>query len=159
MSEHLGAFPIVGPVTYLKMSAAEVKAALAGPYPAKSVWFHATSDEVAVSAAHYGLIPSCWWGSDSCCVFGCARLDDVPAYRRTAWILEIHSAALDDQLKAWWVPPTAIRGAWHQGLFHDRTDLLEHMPRLPEINDTCYCDLAQLTSAQIVSWRLSIRDY
>jgi len=140
------------------MSPVEVKAALGGAYPPESVWFHATGHEAAISAIHYGLLPSCWWGSDSCCVFGCERLDDIPAYRRAGWILEIYSAALDIQLKAWWVPARVIRGAWHEGVFHDRTDLQSQVPRLPAIKDTCDCDLAPLTAAEIVSWRLSLTD-
>ena len=151
--EFLGAFPVVGPVTYLKMSPAEVRAALAGPYPAESVWFHATSYEAAISAIHCGLIPSCWWGLDSCCVFGCNRLDDVPAYRRAGWILEVHSAALDNQLKAWWVPAAAIHGVWHEGVFHDRADFRSQAPRLPVVKETCCCDLAELTAIEIAAWR------
>lgn len=145
-----GAFSLSGPITYLAGSCAEVEQLLAANYPASTTWFHGTSRSAAVSACWQGLIPSCWCGGDSCCVFGVDSLDTVAP--RHDWVLEIHSPALPGQLKAWWVPPHAIRGAWHRGLFTPAETLREMgAPRLEPSG--CSCELAAKTLEEIGVWR------
>ncbi len=153
----VGAFPEAGPVTYLQLSRPQILAAMRGPYPASRTWYHATSWDAAVSACRYGLLPSCWWGSDTCCVCGYDRPEDLPEYRRRDWILEIHSAALPGQVKCWWVPAYAIQGGWYERSFHQRSDLLTGSPSIPKVGDGCWCDLSALSAAEIYDWRRSIQ--
>jgi hypothetical protein len=150
-----GAFPELGPLTYLFLSAAEVRAALGGVFGREAVWFHATDEVAARSAALQGLLPSCWVGGDCCCVFG---HDDRARTRRGQWLLEIHSLALPGQLKAWWVPPQAIRGAWHGGAFIPADELRRGAVALAEPDGSCDCDLAALTTEQIALWRASVAE-
>ena len=70
-----------------------------------------------------GLIPSCWVGNDGCCVFGVDDRSGRSAGYRGDRPLEVQSPALPEQQKAWWVPPAAIRGAWHAGVFFDAVEL------------------------------------
>jgi hypothetical protein len=148
-----GAFPALGPLTYLSLSEVQVRATLRGDYGAARVWFHATDETAARSAALRGLLPSCWFRGDCCCVFG---HDDREQARRGQWLLEIRSPALPGQLKAWWVPPQAIRGAWHGGTFIPAEELKEGAIALTDVDGSCDCDLAALTAEQIVLWRASV---
>jgi hypothetical protein len=149
-----GAFPLAGPLTYLHADLAEIREYIASDErPPVSLWFHATSEEAARAAAVEGLIPSCWCGRDSCCVFGYSSLDDVPERRQRDWIIEVESRALPGQLKAWWVPPQAIRGAWHEGGFHTRDELATSPAQRAAVAETCSCELHELTREQIMRWR------
>jgi hypothetical protein len=147
-----GAFPRLGPLTYLFLSEAEVRAALGGEYGEERLWFHATDEAAARSAALQGLLPSCWLGGDCCCVFG---HDDREQARRGEWLLEILSPALPGQLKAWWVPPEAIRGAWHHGAFVPAAELRQNAVPLCGPSTACECDLGRLTAEQVSRWRAS----
>jgi hypothetical protein len=149
-SSSQGAFPLSGPVTYLAGSNAELEELLAANYPAPATWFHGTTREAAISACWQGLVPSCWWNGDSCCVFGVDSLGMVGPHHD--WVLEIHSPATPGQLKAWWVPPHAIRGAWHSGLFAPAAMLREMGS--PLLRPTgCSCELAAKTAEEIGEWR------
>jgi hypothetical protein len=148
-----GAFPALGPLTYLHLREDEVRAALAGDFGGERVWFHATDEAAARSAALQGLVPSCWLGGDCCCVFG---HDERAESRRGQWLLEILSPALPGQLKAWWVPPEAIRGAWHHGKFVAADALREGAVALADPDGGCECDLAPLTVEQVALWRASL---
>lgn len=148
-----GAFSALGPLTYLHLSEDEVRAALSGEFGRERVWFHATDEASARSAALQGLVPSCWRGGDCCCVFG---HDERVDNRRGRWLLEIRSAALPGQLKAWWVPPDAIRGAWYDGRFVEAAELRREAVGVAEPDGSCECDLASLTAEQVALWRASL---
>jgi hypothetical protein len=119
------------------------------------VWYHQTSAREAASAGWQGLIPSCWVGGDGCCVFGVDSRDEVSPYRGD-WLVEIHSRALPEQQKAWWVPAYAIRGAWHDGTFHGPAELRELGPPLLNPTGICACDLGELVAEQVVLWRPTV---
>lgn len=155
-SRPAGSFPKLGPVTYLPISPAEVAQALLGACPPTTIWYHATLDSRLHQVCAAGVLPSCWWGGDSCCVFGYDRIEDVPGVRSKGWILEVESAALAGDLKAWWVPPTAIRGAWRGGTFHRRGDLAGAPSQPPDIGDGCSCDLTELVSSEKARWRQTL---
>jgi hypothetical protein len=148
--ELAGAFPALGPLTYLHLDLAAARAALDGDYERERTWFHATNEASARSAAVQGLLPSCWVGGDCCCVFG---HDEPDQARRGDWLLEIRSPALPGQLKAWWVPPQAVRGAWHRGRFVDRHELCQGAVALYAPQGSCDCELAALTVEQVARWR------
>lgn len=149
-----GAFPLAGPLTYLRADFAEIREHLeSAEFAPVSIWFHATSEHAARAAAVEGLVPSCWCGGDSCCVFGRSSLNEVPRWRRADWVVEIESRALPGQLKAWWVPPQAIRGAWHEGQFFTREDLVARSGLADAVGESCPCDLHELTREQIARWR------
>jgi hypothetical protein len=153
--DHPGAFPTVGPVPYLFLSETEVRAASAsGPFPPETNWIHATYPDRLASVLREGLIPSCWWGGDSCAVFGFDRPDEVPMCRRDDWLLEVRSRALPGSVKAWWVPPTAIQRLWRGGQpvsIHE--GLMQGVPAGPPIQDGCSCDLAEIVREQQAGWR------
>ena len=149
-----GAFSLEGPLTYLHMTEAEVRAALeAAPRPPVARWYHATTEQAARAAVVQGLVPSCWCEGDSCCVFGYSSLEELPPRRRRDWLIEIESRALPGQLKAWWVPPQAIRGAHHQGHFYTAGELRDRPTPLIEVAETCGCELAEINREQIARWR------
>jgi hypothetical protein len=151
-SDRLGAFPHIGPLTYIADDVVHARETMHGDYPTLRRWFHAATEEAAASAAWQGLVPGCWQGGDCCCVCGSDSLDEVPSYRGD-WILEIYSRACDGQAKAWWVPPQAIRGAWNLGAFYDAVELRERGgPLLDEVSG-CACNLSELTSEQAHLWR------
>jgi hypothetical protein len=150
-SDFPGAFPALGPVTYLPMAEDEVAAALVTPAPEERTWFHATNEDAARAACRQGLIPSCWVGGDSCCVFGYERCGDIPAYRGE-WVLEIRSHALSSQLKAWWVPATTIRRVWKNGEPLSPATLAALAVQLASPKG-CDCELAGQTRVQIERWR------
>jgi hypothetical protein len=153
-SDRLGAFPILGPLTYLPLTPAEVRGALAGPYRPPTAWFHTTSQPEAASAAWQGLIPSCWVNGDGCCVFGTDRAE--PNAFRGDWTLEILSCGLPEQQTAWWVPPAAIRGAWHAGVFYNVAELRMLGPPLLAPTGSCACELAELVAEQVALWRPTV---
>jgi hypothetical protein len=148
-----GILPLLGPVPYLTESDREARAMLAGPCPSEpTVWLHATSCEVALIAAHQGLIPSCWHGGHGCVVFGCAGPEDAVPPRGDA-VIEIKSRALPGQQRAWWVPWRLIRGAWMHGKFVTAQQLRDRpLLREPEVRP-CACPLSSLVSGQQVLWR------
>lgn len=153
----LGAFPLLGPVTYMLLGIEGVRAALRGPYPERRIWYHATWESTLGSILRVGIIPSCWWGGDGCCVFGYDRWEEIPEHRRNAWVLDVHSSALPGQLKAWWVPPSAIRGAWHDGTLHEPAELRSRHPATPlEATDGCSCELRWLVAEQQRFWRTTL---
>jgi hypothetical protein len=148
-SSRQGAFSLSGPVTYLAGSCAEVDELLAANYPAPTTWFHGTTRVAAISACWQGIVPSCWCGGDSCCVFGTDSRDAVAPHHD--WVLEIHSPALPGQLKAWWVPPQAIRGAWNGGLFTPAEAIREM--GVPLLQPTgCPCEISEKTRQEIEKW-------
>jgi hypothetical protein len=151
----LGAFPEAGPVTYLRLGVGEVRSALGGAYPKLAIWYHATIEEYVPSICTFGLVPSCWWGSDGCCVFGADKWSDAVA-RGTGWVIEIESACLPGQLRAWWVPADAIRGGWNEDRFYPREELAPLVEAAPPVRNGCWCDLTELVSEQIGLWRKNI---
>jgi hypothetical protein len=153
--EHLGAFPTLGPLPYLHLSEDEVRgAAIAGPFPSEATWFHVTYADRLPIVLRTGLIPSCWFGGDSCAVFGFEGHVEVPLMRQSDWILEIRSYALAGPAKAWWVPPSSIHGLWRGGVAH-------HVPpatyvfqrRWPRQIDGCDCSLSGIVGEQQALWR------
>ena len=152
ISRPLGAFPIIGPVTYLQLTPEEARLALEqGPYPEVRRWFHATAEEVASIALRYGLVPGCWLGGDTCAVFGRDSIHDFPTYRQNAWFLEVESEALPDQLRAFWVPHAAINHVWHHGL----TVNVAASNDQPRIRGGCSCELSNLCREEQARWRRS----
>lgn len=145
-----GAFPALGPLTYLHLDSAEVSAALESEAGPECIWYHATDEASARSAALQGLVPSCWRGGDCCCIFG---QDERLENARRPWLLEIRSPALPGQLKAWWVPAYAIQGAWHRGQFISVAELRQGATALADPAGSCECNLAALTREQVARWR------
>lgn len=148
---HEGAFPAAGPVVYLAQDAESARAMLAGRRAGYAQWFHATCLDGAIQAAHRGLIPSCWRGGDTCAVFGVDALRDVHSHHGE-WVLKIRSCALPGQLKAWWVPPERIMGAWHAGEFISSRALRTRPPGPPPAFAGCPCELAGVVAEQIACW-------
>jgi hypothetical protein len=157
--EPAGAFPLLGPLPYLHLSLEAARAALgAGPYPSETTWFHVTYDPVLPMILRTGLVPACWWGGDTCAIFGIDALEKVPTWRRHDWIIEIHSPALPGQVKAWWVPSSAIRGAWRHGIFYPADALPSPASaRPPSLNRGCECEFASLVGEQQQRWHGSWR--
>ena len=147
-----GSFPAKGPVTYLPLSPEEVQASMTESAPAERTWFHATNERAARAICRQGLIPSCWTGGDSCCVFGYNEVSQIPVYRGE-WVLEVRSHALESQLKAWWVPAGAIRGVWRNGKFYSAATLRATLGVLAEPPGGCACELSSITEGQIALWR------
>lgn len=152
LDEH-GALPDAGPVPYLTLNERYARSLLEGPRPeASSTWMHATTEQVAVTAAHRGLIPSCWHGGDGCVVFGSSGADDVNPRRGQA-LVEVHSRALAGQLRAWWVPLQHVRGAWIYDEFITAERLREANPEPAPLVAPCSCPLAALVREQQDLWR------
>lgn len=156
--EAQGAFPTVGPVTYLTDEEPIARALLAdGALPPVTTWWHVTYPDRLASIISAGLVPSCWWGGDGCAVFGMDQLSDAPGWRPDDWVLEIQSPALPGSAKAWWVPARAIVGAWRHGRFHT----VDELPRLrPAVQSQfintpagCSCPLTKLCGDQQTVWR------
>jgi hypothetical protein len=155
LPELLGAFPTLGPITYLDLSEAAIQAAIeAGPYPTERTWFHATYSDRLPLIARTGLIPSCWWGGDSCAIFGVDQPRDVSLVRRADPLIEVRSRALDYSVKAWWVPPSAIQGVLlgseRRSLSPERDAgslVWSHEP------DGCGCELREIVREQQQLWR------
>jgi hypothetical protein len=151
-----GAFPMVGPLPYLTLSHADVRvAATAGPFPTESTWLHATYPDRLGAILHVGLIPSCWWGGDSCAVFGFDSAEEIPRCRSGDLLLEVRSCALPgSSAKAWWVPPSAIQRVSHRGraisITGARQDAAHGQP--PSV-DGCGCDLVDIVRDQQEAWR------
>lgn len=148
-----GILPDAGPVPYLTLDEQHARRLLAGPQPtASSTWVHATTTQVAVTAAHQGLVPSCWRGGDGCVVFGSSGPDDVHPCRGQA-LVEVHSRAIAGQLRAWWVPRVHVRGALIAGEFVTATELRGTTPGpVPDVTP-CSCPLAGLVCEQQALWR------
>jgi hypothetical protein len=154
-SEHLGAFPKIGPVVYLDISEDSIREALeSGPYPAETTWLHATYSDRLPLIARTGLIPSCWWGGDSCAIFGVRRRQDLGLVRRSDPLIEVRSRALHDSAKAWWVPPSAIKGVW-RGTRRLRltTGSPSGSPVWPREPNGCSCELREIVREQQLLWR------
>ena len=154
-SDRLGAFPIRGPLVYLRLTEAEVRAARGGPFRPVVVWYHRTDEAQAASAAWQGLIPSCWVGGDGCCVFGVEDRTGGGTFRGD-WVLEIRSRALPEQQKAWWVPAAAIVGAWHDDVFYDADELRRRGRPLLDAAGSCACDLASVVAEEVAAWRETV---
>jgi hypothetical protein len=77
---------------------------------------------------------------------------------RGDWVLEVHSRALPEQQKAWWVPVSAISGAWHSGVFYKAADLRERGGPMVAPADSCTCELAELVAEQVALWRRAVMD-
>jgi hypothetical protein len=153
--EQLGAFPAVGPLPYLDLPEGELRAAAeSGPYPAETTWFHATYPDRLPLILRTGLIPSCWWGGDSCAVFGVAAHDGVGVMRQDDPLIEVRSCALPDSPKAWWVPPFAIRGVWLHGKRQPVSpDLFRISIAWPRAPDGCGCELTEMVREEQELWR------
>jgi hypothetical protein len=156
-----GTFPLTGPVTYLTDDPNAARALLDhGEFPEPTTWWHVTDLGSLSSVLVIGLVPGCWRGGDTCAVFGIDALADVPRWRRHDPIVEIRSAALPGQVKAWWVPPTAIRGVWRSGTFIPAHQLSDAYPlQIPpsDITDGCPCRLTRLSRDQQTAWRATWR--
>jgi hypothetical protein len=85
-------------------------------------------------------------------VCGHDALDDVHLHQGP-WVLEIESPALRGQLKSWWVPASAIKGAWHEGSFISAVDMRSVDAPPPVEVHPCHCWLNGLVAEQIQIWR------
>jgi len=154
---HNGSFPLAGPVPYLTDDEEEARAALMGPRPTMRKWFHATDERAASIAVRQGLTPSCWRGSDCCAVCGHADRANVHLHQGP-WVLEIVSPCLEGEIKAWWVPPSSIRGGWRDGEFVPAAEIRRHTfaARSNDHVRPCNCGLSHLVDAEIAAWRRQI---
>lgn len=152
-----GSFPTAGPVVYLTEVEAQAQRLFKSAPGPERRWFHATSVDAGIAAIHNGLIPSCWRGGDCCVVCGHDSLDDVHSHQGP-WVLEIYSAALPGQLKAWWVPASAICGVWIEGNFQC-ADQIRATTTAPPLTPTskCHCQLGSLVEREIGCWQKSTR--
>jgi hypothetical protein len=153
--EHLGAFPTLGPLPFLHLSEDEVRgAAIGGPFPSEATWFHMTYPDRLSIILRTGLIPTCWFGGDSCAVFGLERHEEVPLMRKGDWILEIRSCALAGPAKAWWVPLSSIYRLWRGGVAHHVPPAtFDDQPHWPRQIHGCDCSLSDIVSEQQALWR------
>jgi hypothetical protein len=159
IDEALGAFPTLGPLTYMELTPTQVRAALRGPYPWSRTWYHLTPRETLPIILRQGLVPACWRGGDTCCVFGYDSLLEADLQRSVA--VEVHSSAPETDLKAWWVPFRLIRGFWDSSGFVPihaaRRALAIDEVTLPDVPGGCMCNLSELCDEQISAWRRTWR--
>jgi hypothetical protein len=158
LAEMQGAFPLAGPVPYIVDDVPSARLLLAAPeLPAESTWWHVTYPDNLASVLAIGLTPSCWWGGDTCAVFGIDSRANVPTWRSDDWVLEINTCALEDDAKAWWVPASRIRGAWRQNRFFTRAQLIapahSHRDQTLRVTDGCRCSLSPICHQQQSAWR------
>ena len=161
MIDRHGCFPVVGPVTYLTDDPVEcLRLVKLGGTGAPKTWFHGTSERVARLACRQGIAPGCWIGAGGqCCgVLGLESLDSFLERRRHLWIIEIVSPAIDGDVKAWWVPPSSIRGVWQMDRFYPRDEIASACaePLTAPIHG-CECPLSALCIQQQVVWRTTWR--
>lgn len=148
-----GSLPEAGAVPYLLDDETQARDALRGRRGAPLRWFHATDAETAFIAVRQGLMPSCWRGGDCCGICGHDDFDDVHLHQGP-WVLEIVSRALPGQVKAWWVPPSAIQGGWLDGVFTTAEEMRASAPLCPDDDARpCPCGLSQLVEDHIRAWR------
>lgn len=122
-------------------------------------WWHATYASRLDSVLRFGLLPACWFGGDTCAVFGLDDLGGLPSWRTPDWLIEVHSSALPGPAKAWWVAPGAIRGGWFRGNFVPRLALLQASdlePTAGQQPDGCACVLSDVCREQQNLWRASL---
>jgi hypothetical protein len=118
----LGVFPLGNAIPYTR------RWERLGPdnTPLFSTWYHGTWESRVGDIARYGLVPSCWlegFPCSNCCVFGFDNIDN----KYGDWVIQIYSRVEKAcQAKAWWVPPQNILGAWHEGKFHGRHELVNY---------------------------------
>jgi hypothetical protein len=146
----VGSFPDAGPVPYLTDDPRVANELLQQPSaePVRT-WWHVTYEHLLPMVAATGLIPSCWHGGDTCAVFGIDSLTAAPSWRSDDWIVEVRSSAPLGPVKAWWVPPGAILGAWQRGRFYQ----LKRDPGAePPIVDGCPCPLSEICREQQRRW-------
>jgi hypothetical protein len=160
MSDIRGSFPVSGPITYLTDDPDECKRLMRGVFAPPTTWFHGTTERVARLACRQGLVPGCWIAADGGCC-GVLGLDSLEAFlerRAHLWILEVVSPAIESDIKALWVAPKAIRGAWHRDLFYARDELAAASPDAPtEPVEGCQCPLATICAEQQAIWRTTWR--
>lgn len=152
-SEVAGTFPDDGPIPYLTDDPAAALDLLGRRQLGRKSgrWFHGTYDDAIGAIAVSGLIPSCWRGGDTCAVFGAARRADVAGSRQHDWVVEVRSVTLPHDLRSWWVPPQAIRGAWRGDSFVDHANLPRAALDLPA-PDGCRCALTDVCRRQQQEW-------
>jgi hypothetical protein len=99
------------------------------------------------------IMPSCSWGGDSCAIFGVDQPRDMSLVRRADPLIEVRSRALDNSVKVWWVPPSAIQGVWlgseRRSLSPERDAgslVWSHEP------DGCGCELTEIVREQQQLW-------
>jgi hypothetical protein len=151
-----GSFPVAGPVTYLTDDPLECQRLMAGPPPPLSTWFHGTTERAARLSCVQGIAPGCWIGTGGqCCgVLGYGSLSGLLEDRSYSSIVEVVSPALAGDLKAWWVPPTQVRGVWRLGIFLPRKQVAAACREpLSEPIGGCACPLSALCCRQQELWR------
>jgi len=161
MANGQGSFPEAGPVTYLTDDLAECRRLLLGPLPRVKRWFHGTTERAARLACFQGIVPGCWIGAggQSCGVLGHDSLHDFLDRRRYQWIIEAVGPALNEDLKAWWVPPGDIRGVWRLGTFYLRSAIAAtHGKSVSTTKSGCACGLSELCAEQQRLWRATWPD-
>jgi len=151
-----GSFPNAGPVTYLTDDPQECLVLLAGHSPPARTWFHGTTERVACLACVQGLAPGCWTGAGGeCC--GVLGYDSRAAFlerRAHLWIVEIYGPAVDTDVKAWWVPPSCVRGIWRREVFLPAGEVAAVCDELfSEPRTGCPCGLSAVCSSQQALWR------
>lgn len=110
-----GVFPVDNPIPYT----GRTEILSLENIPAVRTWYHGTWTNRVASIARLGLLPSCWFGGQCCCVFGFDALDSIPYHKYGDWIIEIRSRVdPETHAKAWWVPSQWIIGAWNKGQFY-----------------------------------------
>ena len=150
-----GSLPDGDAVPYLTDDPEHARALLSRPHTlnVRRRWYHVARRPDLPSIVWFGLMPGCWRNGDSCVVFGCDRMTEVPKWRVDDPVVEIESAAPPGQAKALWVAPSAILGVWDGANFTTAVDLREALPQpaRPEV-DGCPCPLAAVCREEQERW-------
>lgn len=145
------------PFMYVANSSPQARGMLAsGRHHSTRTWWHESTPDRIPSIVQNGLLPGCWLGSGECAVFG---LDHRPEPTPHAVVVEVQSPAPLGDVKAWWVPPSAIMGVWvNDGGFLRRAELMDQVPdeaKLPRRNH-CRCPLSQMCAIELESARQNV---
>lgn len=151
--DFLGVFPLGNPIPYT----GRVEVVHAGNAPNVCTWYHGTWGDRVGSIARLGLLPSCWFGGNNCCVFGFDHIHFRQYDKYGDWVVELRSRVeIDTELKAWWIPPDHVLGAWHKGSFHPRDDLISLASRDISGRLGTFCCSDGLCAAQFGIWEEAV---
>jgi hypothetical protein len=155
----LGVLPLEGPVPYLHDDGRVPANRFNSELPSTvRTWWHLTHEPVPAIAARQGLIPSCWFGGDSCVVFGHDDFEPGEASEDIS-VIEVRSRALAGQLKALWVPWFCVVGVWRGRDFVPSRDLLAEQGQISDPVERCgcgvsnFCELSSFMTEQQDLWR------
>jgi hypothetical protein len=86
-------------------------------------------------------------------VFGRDALEELVSSDDDRCLVEVWSAALDGDAKAWWVPRQQLVGVWDRGVFRRRQDYSLTETVMPRVDLSCPCAGSGLVHAEVATWR------